>query len=602
MTGRLRRALTAIALLPLVLACGILGDALPPTDTTDATAEPIVAATPLTTPTATQIPPPTETASPTGQTTPKPTPSSTATAEVTEAPPQVPVLNDLSIDTDDVLLLPVPAVYAGDLVTLHVSPNLPRGIAPNDVQLRVLLDGQELLADHINYRKLSGDVVGLYQWVWDTTDQEGAHTITIEVDPADRILINDENPANNVTSLDVIVHPRRELTANEANASWIEFESDCCILHVVSGTAAHRDIERLKTQVEAAFEHAAGTLAVPLSATPYDVYFMDRVIGQGGYALEDMVVSYLDRNYAGGQLDELLVHEAVHVIDRVIAPNRITFLAEGLAVWVAGGHYQQQNLGQRMAALVEQGGYEPIRQVINNFFTYQHELSYLESASLIDYLVNTYGWPRVRDFYANATADDGLTLTDAIDANLRDTFGRTLDQVEADWLAYLAALPRDLTAAQNLETTIRYYDTMRRYQTIYDPTAYYLYAWLPDPTEAAERGTTADFSRHPESETNIALESILLAANAALLQGEYDQVNALLGSVDRVLDSEGQFIDPQAKSYLDIVRAVADEGYEAQQIDLNGNRATVSASRPNWMNMVPLQLRLGSDRTWVLNQ
>jgi hypothetical protein len=343
-------------------------------------------------------------------------------------------------------------------------------------------------------------------------------------------------------------------------------------------------------------------LAVPLSATPYDVYFMDRVIGQGGYALEDMVVSYLDRNYAGGQLDELLVHEAVHVIDRVIAPNRITFLAEGLAVWVAGGHYQQQNLGQRMAALVEQGGYEPIRQVINNFFTYQHELSYLESASLIDYLVNTYGWPRVRDFYANATADDGLTLTDAIDANLRDTFGRTLDQVEADWLAYLAALPRDLTAAQNLETTIRYYDTMRRYQTIYDPTAYYLYAWLPDPTEAAERGTTADFSRHPESETNIALESILLAANAALLQGEYDQVNALLGSVDRVLDSEGQFIDPQAKSYLDIVRAVADEGYEAQQIDLNGNRATVSASRPNWMNMVPLQLRLGSDRTWVLNQ
>ncbi|HSG15703.1 MAG TPA: hypothetical protein VLE70_05200, partial [Anaerolineae bacterium] len=92
------------------------------------------------------------------------------------------------------------------------------------------------------------------------------------------------------------------------------------------------------------------------------------------------------------------------------------------------------------------------------------------------------------------------------------------------------------------------------------------------------------------------------AANAALLQGEYDQVNALLGSVDRVLDSEGQFIDPQAKSYLDIVRAVADEGYEAQQIDLNGNRATVSASRPNWMNMVPLQLRLGSDRTWVLNQ
>jgi hypothetical protein len=153
-----------------------------------------------------------------------------------------------------------------------------------------------------------------------------------------------------------------------------------------------------------------------------------------------------------------------------------------------------------------------------------------------------------------------------------------------------------------LLTTIRYYDTVRRYQTVYDPTAYYLYAWLPDPAEARELGATADFSRHPESETNLALESILLTANAALLQGDYDQVNALLDSVDRVLDSEGQFIDPLAKSYLDIVRAVAEEGYEAQRIDLNGNRATVSAARPNWMNTVPLQLVLSLDRTWVLNQ
>ncbi|UCG24281.1 MAG: hypothetical protein JSW55_19535 [Chloroflexota bacterium] len=600
---RLRLALTATTLLlPLVLACGILGDALPPTDSAEATAEPIVVATPLTTSTATQIPPPTETALPTEEPTREPTPSPTTTAEITEVPAVAPLLHDLSIDSDDVLLLPVPAVYAGDLATLQVSPNLPRGIAPNDVQVRVLLDGQELLTDHINYRKLSGDVVGLYQWVWDTTSQEGAHTITIEIDPADLIQINDENPDNNVTSLEVVVRPRRELTANEANASWIEFEGDCCIVHVVSGTAAHRDIDRLKAEVEAAFERAANALTTPLSATPYDVYFIDRVIGQGGYALDGMVVSYLDRNYAGGELDELLVHEAVHVIDQDIAPDRIAFLAEGLAVWAAGGHYQQQDPGQRMAALIEDDGYLPLRQVIENFHTTQHELSYLESASLIDYMVKTYGWPRVRDLYANATADDGPTLTDAIDVNLRATFGRTLEQVEADWLTYLATLPRDLTAVQNLQTTIRYYDTMRRYQTLYDPTAYYLYAWLPDPGAAAERGATAFFSRHPESDTNIALESLLLAANDALLQGDYDRVNAMLGSVDRVLDNEGQFIDPLAKSYLDIVRAVAEEGYEAQRIDLDGDRAKVSAGRPNWLNTVPLQLFLGPDRTWVLIQ
>ena len=603
MTPRLRTALMAMTLLvPLVLACGILGDARPPSDTAEATSESIVVATPLTTPTASQAPPPTETGPPTGEPSLEPTPIPTATAEEPVEPSVAPVLQDLSINSDDVLLLPVPVIYAGDLVTLHVSPNLPRGLAPNDVEVRVLVDGQELLTDHINYRKLAGDMVGLYQWAWDTTGQAGPHQITVEVDPADRLQINDENPDNNVVSLDVAVHPRHELPAAVANRSWIEVESDCCVLHVVSGTAAHRDIERLKTQVEAAFGRAAATLTAPLSATPYDVYFIDRVIGQGGYALEDMVVSYLDRNYAGGELDELLVHEAVHVVDRDFAPDRLTALAEGVAVWVAGGHYQQQDLGQRMAALVEGGGYVPIRQVIENFFAIQHELGYLESASLIDYLVNTYGWPRVRDFYANTTADDGLTLTDAVDANLRATFGRTLDEVEADWLAYLATLPRDLTAAQNLQTTTRYYDAMRRYQTIYDPTAYYLYAWLPDPDQAAERGATADFSRHPETETNIALESMLLAANGALLQGDYDQADALLGSIDRVLDTEGQFIDPLAKSYLDIVRAVAEEGYEVQRIDLNGKRATVAAARPNWMNMVPLQLVLGPGRTWILTQ
>ena len=620
MIRRLRYAILGLALLlPLVLACSIFGDASPPTGTAlpaaEAPVESITVPTPVTTPTEppsspTPLPPassppsptsapekpPTVEASPTIQPDPSPTP-----AGIDEAP-TASVLHDLSIDPDDVLLFPVPAVYAADLVTIHIAPNLPRGLAPNDVQVRILLDGEELLSSNVNYRKLSGDVVGLYQWAWDTTDQEGAHTITVELDPQDHLQINDENPDNNVASLDMIVRPRDLLPESEAGAAWIEVEGNCCILHAVSGTAAQRDIEQLKTQVDAAFERAAAALATPLSATPYDIYLIDRVIGQGGYAMEDMVVSYLDRDYAGGGLDELLVHEAVHLIDRDFAPDRVTSLAEGLAVWAAGGHYQQQNIGQRMAALVEMGGYVPIAQVIENFFVIQHEISYLESASLIDYLTVTYGWPRVRDFYSNTSAADGLTLTDAVDVNLRASFGRTLEQVEADWLAYLAALPRDLTAADDLQTTTRYYDVMRRYQTIYDPTAYYLYAWLPVPAEAAERQATADFSRHPESETNIALETMLLAANTLLWQGEYDRVNAVLDSVNRVLSNDGNFLDPLARSYLNIVRAVTEEGYEVQRIDLNGNRATATSTRPNRMSSVRLELVMNGDRTWSLKR
>ena len=269
-------------------------------------------------------------------------------------------------------------------------------------------------------------------------------------------------------------------------------------------------------------------------------------------------------------------------------------------MWAAGGHYQQQDLGQWMAALIELGQYIPISEVINNFFATQHEISYLEGASLIDYLVNAYGWQTVRRFSGEATADDGATLADAVDLNMRAFFGRTLEQVEADWMAYLRQLPRDRLARENLRTTVRYYDVMRRYQIVYDPTAYYLYAWLPAPELAEQMQATADFTRHPESDVNIALEAMLQAANQSLLQGNFDQSNALLDSVDRVIDNVGQFLDPLAKAYWHIVPAAAVMGFEGQQLTVNGNRATGLVTRPDALALTQLQMVLDADQTWTL--
>jgi hypothetical protein len=617
--GRRKAILVFLLLLPLLVACSFIGQdptptAVLPTLVPEAGLGTGSATTPLTTPhdiatadsgLVTGTPPEAPTGQATGtgaaqqgQETPSAVPPTAAPDE--EEQPSPSVVHDLAITADDIVLLPVPAVYAGDLVTFHVAPNLPRGLAPNDVQVRILLDGQELLLSNVNYRKLSGEVVGLYQWAWDTTDQEGAHTITVELDPQDLIQINDENPDNNTASINMIVRPRELLPESQANASWVAAESDCCILHVVSGTAAERDIEQLKTQVDDAFDKAAAALTTPLSPEPYDVYIIGRVIGQGGYAMRDMVVSYVDRDYVGGGLEELLVHEAVHLIDRQFAPDRVTFLAEGLAVWAAGGHYHQQDLSQRMAALLELDDYVPLSQLIDSFFSVQHEIGYLEASSLVEYLVKTYGWPQVRSFYGNTSAGDGLTVTDAVDINMRATFGRTLDQLEADWLAYLSSLPKDPAAIQGLEITIHYYDVMRRYQTLFDPTAYYLYAWLPAPAEAARRQTTADFNRHPESEVNIALESMLLSANAFMWQGQYDRTNALLDSVTRVLNNEGTFLDPLARSYLDIVRAVTGDGYVVQRIDLDSDRASVIAARPDTVENQSLELTMKSDRTWSI--
>jgi hypothetical protein len=540
----------------------------------------------------------------------KPGPTATAIERSTDTPPPdrptiepsataLPQLtfHDLSLSANDIFIFPVPVLIAGDPVSIQVMPTIPHGLAPNDVDVRIMVDGQELVIGNLNWRKLSGDTVGLYQWVWDTTGQAGEHTVTAVLDPLDLIQIGDEDPDNNQATKTVNVQPAAAFPDVEVNAQWRTTTISCCVIHTVTGTAANRDLQKLLPQIEAAFSQASLRLDEPLAA-PYHVYLVDRVFGQGGYANDRMVVSYLDRNYAGGGLNELLVHEATHLIDDAFATDQITFLSEGLAVWASGGHYQQQDLGQWMAALIELGQYAPISDVTNNFFSTQHEISYLEGGSLIDYLVNTYRWPTVRGFFTEVTADDGATLADAVDLNMRASFGRTLKQVESDWLTYLSRLPRDREARENLSTTIRYYDVMRRYQIAYDPTAYYLYAWLPSPELAEQMEATADFTRHPKSDINISLEAMLLSANQSLLLGDLSRSNALLDSVDRVINNEGRFLDPLARAYWNIVTTVSEMGFEIQQLTVSGNEATGLVKRPDESAMTKLQLVLRDDLTW----
>lgn len=525
--------------------------------------------------------------------------SSTPTTEVEPSATAGIALNDLSIAPADISLFPVPAIFAGDRASIQIEPNIPRGLAPNDVDVRILVDGAEIVAGSLNWRKLSGDTVGLYEWVWDTIDQAGPHTITAILDPQDLIQIGDENPNNNQASTTVVVEPRESLPAAEANATWITTDIECCKVFVVSGTAAHRDLEQLLPMVDAAFAQAATKLAERLIG-PYDVYLIDRVIGQGGYATDAMVVSYLDRDYTGGGLEEVLVHEAVHLIDQQFAPDRITFLSEGVAVWVTGGHYKQEDLGQRMAALVELGRYVPLAEAIDNFFAIQHEISYLEAASFVDYLVETYGWTAVRSFYSNATADDAGTLSRVIDKNLRIYFSSSLEEVEADWLEYLSNFPRDRSTLTNVQSTIQLYDVVRRYQTLHDPTAYYLYAWLPSPEVAVQLDATADFSRHPDEITNVALETMLRAANDALWEEDYNQVNALIISVDRVIKNNDKFLDPLAKSYHDIIQTASESGYQIQQLRVDGNQALAQAISSDNMALRQIRFILNVGGRWVL--
>ncbi len=393
-------------------------------------------------------------------------------------------------------------------------------------------------------------------------------------------------------SLAVTVQPAEARSPQEIEAFWLTRETAYARVHVVEGTAAARDFEFLITVVDAAIQQAARRLnETPLEK--FDVYLIDRVIGQGGYAGSAMVVSYLDRDYAGDGLYEVLGHEAVHMIDRQIAPNRIPFLGEGVAVWATGGHYKQEDLARRTAALLVTGHYIPLADLLDDFYKTQHEIGYLEAAGLVQYLVDSAGWPRFRAFYAGFTVREGESASGAFAREVQRHYGLSLSQLEEAWLTEISQIRLQRQDIEDLQTTLRFYEIMRQYQLAFDPTAHFLQAWLPFPAGAHERGLTADFIRHPSAETNVTLETLLAAADRALRAGNYGQANVLLDSVERVVESRGTFLDPLAISYRQLVRSAARSGYEAQQIDLQGSQATMVATESGTNRVTQLRFQLG---------
>jgi hypothetical protein len=248
---------------------------------------------------------------------------------------------------------------------------------------------------------------------------------------------------------------------------------------------------------------------------------------------------------------------------------------------------------------LELGKFVPLSQLVEDFYPSQHEIGYLQAGAFVTYLVDQFGWSTLRDFYSNTSADDAPTELQVLDLNLQTYYGMSLSEMEAEWLDYLQSLSPDPEEIADLKTTIRYYDTVRRYQNLYDPSAYYLEAWLPQPHEVREEGNPADLTRHPQTEINITLEVIFQVADAAMKASDYNRANVMMDSIDRILDENGAFSDPLSASYLEIVRTATDFGYQVQDIDLQGDAATVLATTDSGIHLTELdfQRRRGD---WIL--
>lgn len=503
----------------------------------------------------------------------------TPTISPTSSPP------DLSLAPEDVSLYPLPIsgpggrwlFYRGDQISLDITPRHLGSIPPEELTVRIYrMKGTErevLTEGTIGYPTFDGVPRARLAWAWDTRDAGGRETLVVHLDPDDRVQAGDEDPTNNVVTLTVRFVTDVARPAPEALATWAMTTTNCCVLHYLTCTRADRDLPVLIQTTERSVAFVQERLGTRL-ASPLEVYFIGRVIGQGGYAQEGIVLSYPDRLYTGEELEIILRHEATHLLDAsLVGPATPPMLREGLAVWVAEGHYRSEPIPSRAGALLRLNRYIPLAQLVEDFYGHQHEIGYLEAAALVAHLVETYGWDEFLSFYRWTGVPTDMPPADALDRALRHSFGVGLEETERAFQTWLSAQPTTPKDAQDLELTVRLFDAIRRYQQTDDPMAYFLSGWFPDAAEGEQRGITADFLRRPRTMRAIVVELMFVSAQEALHQGALDQAALLIDGAERALD--GDFSTPPASEYLAIARAVADQGSEAQRVEIRGKTAQV---------------------------
>jgi hypothetical protein len=475
-------------------------------------------------------------------------------------------------------------LFVGDLVSLEV---LAPGENYKTSTLWVELPGQDEPLS-MEFDSAYGNP-GYYHanmfWAWDTSGlQEGLYSLPFEV----------RSLSSRVAwTQDVVLEPAAEIPSHELDAQWAQATSDCCQVHYITHTAAERDLADILSLAEQSAAFVVDRLGVEF-AEPFVVTLLPRVYGHGGLVgSTGILVSYLDRNYVRHPLDEIISHEMVHTLDRSMANTpRPALLMEGFAVYLAGGHYKSGDLLPLAAVLLAPSqradglgldSYIPLQDLANNFHAEQHEISYVQAGALVEYMIATWGWETYLNFYHNLQWGQA-TMVANLDVSLQERFGLSFEQLEEQFIIFLQQ--QAVTQAHYDEMRLRpaLFDTIRRYECLLDTSAYYRLPWFPDIAAMRQQGVVADLTRHPVELENLALETLLVAANDAWHVDDHAFLEEAIQAVNAVLDAvEQQSKDPfsshpLALAYYQINSSLIESGYQAQNIRLEGDTAWAEVS------------------------
>jgi hypothetical protein len=415
-------------------------------------------------------------------------------------------------------------LYAGDQISFEVLEPAEKGNEPGSVE--VSFNDQPLGSAGFAPYGLGLRNQATLWWIWDTRNLgPGRYTLTFT-----------RRPENETWEKTFTLHPANQVPAPEPGAHWVSTTSNCCTLYYITGTAAERDIATLTQEADRQSADVSAQLGSSLEKR-IDIVIMSRVVGHGGYTWNGIYTSYLEDNYVGNDMSVLFHHEFVHYYDQAMGGNYLpAILQEGLAVYLTGGHFKPELLGPRAAGLFQLGQYLPLSTISDDFYKQQHDISYLEAGALVEYLVETYGWGAYNEFYRSIPAPENTTVSGVLGSALQDSFGISFSDLETGYRAFLQSQPVSEEVVTDLQLTISFFDSIRRYQLAFDPSAYFLTAWLPDASTMRERGIVADLLRHPNGWKNRLFESLLIRSQKELFNGDYPGAAESLGWTEWILN------------------------------------------------------------------
>jgi len=517
---------------------------------------------------------------------PSPSPTTTATATATPKP--------LKQTGYEIRIHPEDGLYVGDLVSFEV-------IAPKDASQSEIKD-EEMVVMTVEFEVntpipqtfgpvsfepfgFQGRSQATFRWEWNTTGLDpGKYELTFRVFP--------DGP---VWTQTINLFPHDALPPAALDAEWISTTTECCLITYLSGTASEREIDWILESANLAVTENYAVVEIG-SFKDIHIILMPRVLGQGGFASGEIYVSYLDRNYAGNNFEQILRHEIVHIFDMSEGGDfRPSIFVEGFAVYHTRGHFKPEPLLSRSATLLDLGWYIPLAQLADDFYFQQHEIGYLEAGAFVEYLIERWGYQAFDDFYRDIhpplTGKDSL----AIDAALKEHYGISFHDIEQQFLNALHRIPINPDLRKDVYLSVLFFNTVRRYQENLDPSAHFLTAWLVTYNDIQEHDITADYMRHPSQPENLALETLLISAHKALWENRFGEARRTLAAVNAVLDRiEREHphpfdAHPQAADHYEIVTLLLEAGYQPQQIVLNGDSALVLATN-NGPNLITLYL------------